>query len=122
MIREEEMKSVINMLFGDEGRMPEQVAAANGFEAGVRWADRHIDTTILWHDASNEPEEGELIVCVDYDNDFYTGDYYANRVDELNRVYENAVWDCGALICYWDDVRIWAYAKDILPKGGDSWK
>lgn len=98
------------------------VDVRNAFEEGAKWADKHPDLSSLWHDATNEPEEGRFIVCVDDDNDCHAGAYYVDRVDALNRVYKSAVWNYGTLICYWDDVKIWAYAKDLLPKGGDSWK
>lgn len=120
MTRGEEIKSVIDTLFGDKGRTGELVDAANGFEEGAMRADKHIDTSVLWHDASEEPEEGEMIVCVDDANDFHIGAYYIDRADELNRVYESAVWIYGELLCYWDDVKMWAYTNDLLPKGGEK--
>lgn len=80
----------------------------------------YTDLSQVWHDASEEPKEGEFIVCVDDYNDFDIGAYYVDRVDALNRVYESAVWNYGELVCYWDCVKIWAYARDLLPKGGEK--
>lgn len=91
-----------------------------GLIEGLEAADKEPNTSVLWHKQNEEPEEGKLIVCIDEDSDLYSGAFYDERVDDYNRVYESAVWDYGTLICYWDDVKMWAYTKDLLPKGSEK--
>ena len=122
MTRAEEIRISIDKMFPcrNGSRTYEQAIAATGFEAGVRYADKHPDISQLWHKPSEKPEEGELIVCIDIYDELLTGTFYEERVDEYHKVYESAVWDIGTLICYWNNVSQWVYAKDILPKGGEK--
>lgn len=88
-----------------------QIGCIDGLDA----ADKEPNTSVLWHKPNDKPEEGELIVCVDTDCEWHTGSF--DRMGNGEGYY--AVWDYCILQCYWEDVKMWAYAKDLLPKGGE---
>ena len=80
-----------------------------GFKQGVSWADSH--PTNMWHDANEEPKCKKLIII-------YRDDIGCIPIDTL--IYH------GDADCHWKElvktynIIYWAYAKDILPKGGDE--
>ena len=80
------------------------------FEEGAKWADKYPAIN-FWHDASEEPEEHSKIVIVDTKEEWWNIDYVSNNFDG----YGLYGWDF-AKVHY--DIKIWAYADDLLPKGG----
>ena len=77
------------------------------FEYGAKWADEHPKN--VWHDASEEPAgDNWEILCVDIHN----GCWVDGRVNAL--LLHNR-WDEYADI---ELVKMWAYVKDLFPKGG----
>ena len=113
MTRNEEIRNAIDTTFpirpSNNGRTYEQALMAAGFKYGVSWADSH--PTNMWHDANEEPKCKKLIViyrddigCIPIDTLIYAGDadcHWKELVKTYNIIY-------------------WAYAKYILPKGGDE--
>ena len=78
----------------------------SAFIAGAIWADNN--PVNVWHDASEMPKEGELIL-IQFDEDCY---------DTL------VLCDLAADLFYarckkYGDIR-WAYINDLLPKGGEE--
>lgn len=79
------------------------------FEKGAMFADKNPDLASLWHDASEEPKCKELLIiyCEDIGGLPINALIYHGSVDypwkELVKTY---------------NIIYWAYAKDILPKGG----
>lgn len=82
------------------------------FEAGAHWADKHPDLSSLWHDTSEEPKYGEIIL-VEVINT-------RSKEDDVNYYVEySKEWVINSMktdgfICRW------AYIKDLLPKGGEQ--
>lgn len=78
---------------------------------GLDAADAYIDTSSLWHDASEEPENGSHIL-MQY-NYFGDKEYksFHNEYDELIN------WEKLVKI---HDISQWAYISDLLPKGGEQ--
>ena len=75
---------------------------------GLKAADAEPNLESLWHDASEEPKEGEWIL-IQFDEDCY---------DTL------VLCDLAADLFYarckkYGDIR-WAYISDLLPKGGEK--
>ena len=72
------------------------------FEYGARWADKHPIN--VWHDTNEEPNINEDVVlydsCGNFVTEFYNGDVTWNN------------------IVFYHKATIWAYIRDILPKGG----
>ena len=68
--------------------------------------------TNLWHEASEEPDEGEQIL------------YIAQECDEIvdTKVTTTALYDIIPWCAVVDKYQItkWLYIKDILPKGGEE--
>lgn len=74
----------------------------------------YTDLSQVWHDASEEPEEGKLIL-VEVVNTMPNKNevrYFIEYVEE---------WIVGLMKTEGFKCR-WAYISDLLPKGDDSWK
>ena len=79
------------------------------FEAGAKWADQHPNN--VWHDASKFPNKA-LPIIVEIDDDIEPS-YEVISIDETDeKFWEYLVSD--------RDITIWAYVKDLLPKGGEK--
>lgn len=76
------------------------------FEKGAMFADKNPDLSSLWHDASEEPKIDEDVVlfdsCGNFVTEFYNGDVTWNNI-----------------VLYYK-ATMWAYADDLLPKGGND--
>ena len=78
------------------------------FENGAKWADEHPIN--VWHDASEFPNKA-LPIIVEIDDDIEHS-YEVISIDETDeKFWEYPVSD--------RDITIWAYIKDLLPKGGE---
>ena len=83
--------------------------ASIGFFYGALWADEHPNIENLWHDASEFPNKA-LPIIVKIDDDIEPS-YEVISIDETDeKFWEYLVSD--------RDITIWAYVKDLLPKGG----
>lgn len=79
------------------------------YKEGAAWADKHPDISALWHPASEEPQGNNwLILCQDEEN----GCWVENRTDAIDL---HNTWNEYVEI---EMVVIWAYIRDLLPKGG----
>lgn len=78
------------------------------FEYGARWADEHPNLEILWHDASEEPQDNYIVLCDGLDNL-----QWVENCQHIDIYYAN--WQNYAEAF---KVNRWAYIKDLLPKGG----
>ena len=76
------------------------------FHADVEWADKNPDMSLLWHDITEEPLVGNIIVYLTK----------KHAIGTLKRVDKNMfAWYIEKYaICKW------AYLKDLLPKGGEK--
>ena len=101
MNREEEIISEAKKYYCDD------INCHNAFLHGVEWADEHpVD---VWHDASEEPNGNNWeILCVDV----YNGCWVDSRVNAL--LLHNK-WNEYVDI---EQVKMWAYVNNLLPKGG----
>lgn len=72
-----------------------------GFKDGANWRIKK-----LWHDASEEPAEREMLVVIDKDGDITQNDF---MIDEFI--------GCDKWVDYVKDVGIikWCYRKDLIP-------
>lgn len=74
-----------------------------------------VDLSKIWHDASEEPNNGSNIVAIDKDGQwldiqpYHSGDY---------GVYGLKGWSC--CILNYNNIQKWAYISDLLPKGGEK--
>ena len=112
MTREEEIRNAIDEIIpihpSEKGRTYEQSLMATGFEAGVVLADMH--PVNVWHDASEFPNKA-LPIIIEIDDDIEPS-YEVISIDETDeKFWEYLVSD--------RDITIWAYVKDLLPKGGE---
>ena len=104
MTREEEIR-----LAGQRICWPSESTIA--FKKGAEWADEHpkeglVDLSQVWHDSKEEPEKGKSIISIGA-----TGVSVYKWVDE---------WRCDWLdFAEWSGLTGWAYADDLLPKGGE---
>ena len=78
------------------------------FEKGAMFADKNPDLSLLWHDASEMPKEGERI-CVHFGED----DCSVHKHGGINE----AKW---SFWCEEFNALRWAYISDLLPKGGEK--
>ena len=115
MTREEEInyasKDYVNYLldkqeYHNEDYTEDDIRQA--FENGAMFADRNPDLSALWHDASEEPKENSVIL-VQWNIKGNSG-YEFYYADSIN-------WDRYVEIY---GVSIWAYIRDLLPKGGEK--
>ena len=92
--------------------------SVNGYEAlsshrdsfieGAEWADMY--PVNVWHDASEFPNKA-LPIIIEIDDDIEPS-YEVISIDEKDeKFWEFLVSD--------RDITIWAYVKDLLPKGGE---
>ena len=81
------------------------------FKEGAMWANKHRDN--VWHYASEKPKENSKIVIVDTKGEWWNiNDYVSDDFDGFG-LYG---WDF-CIVHY--DLKIWAYTRDLLPKGGE---
>lgn len=101
MIREEQIITTAKKHYYDD------INCHNAFLHGVEWADEHpVD---VWHEASEEPNGNNWeILCVDV----YNGCWVDSRVNAL-LLYNK--WNEYVDI---EQVKMWAYVNNLLPKGG----
>lgn len=111
MTREKELYEAANK-FSDEYKYSEDVDYISirvAFREGAEWADNH--PVNVWHSASEEPKCKELLIV-------YCDDIGGLPIDTF--IYH------GAGDYPWEEVVkiysiiYWAYAKDLLPKGGEK--
>ena len=119
MTRKEEIRNAINELIpihpSKKGRTYQQLLIANGFKAGVVWADEH--PVNVWHDASEEPQIGSNIVVVDEDGQWWDIQPYDGEYDGYGDL---TGWRC--CVVHYNNIQSWAYIPDLLPKGGTNEK
>ena len=113
MTRGEEIRNAIDTIIpilpSEKGRTYEQSLMATGFEAGAGWADKHPIN--VWHDANEFPNKAFPII-VEIDDDIEPS-YEVISIDETDeKFWEFLVSD--------RDITMWAYVKDLLPKGGEK--
>ena len=81
----------------------------SAFREGAKWADNH--PVNVWHDASKFPNKA-LPIIVEIDDDIDPS-YEVISIDETDeKFWEFLVSD--------RDITMWAYVKDLLPKGGEK--
>ena len=106
MTREEQIISEAKKHYYDD------INCHNSFLHGVEWADEHpVD---VWHDASEKPKENSKIVIVDTKGEWWNIDNYVSDDFDGCGLYG---WDF-CIVHY--DLKIWAYTRDLLPKGGEK--
>ena len=87
----------------------EYIDIQESFEEGAKWADNH--PVNVCHDASKFPNK-ELPIIVEIDDDIEPS-YEVISIDETDeKFWEFLVSD--------RDITMWAYVKDLLPKGGEK--
>ena len=87
----------------------DQAGLSIGFLDGAVWADKH--PVNVWHEASEFPNKA-LPIIVEIDDDIEHS-YEVISIDETDeKFWEYLVSD--------RDITIWAYVKDLLPKGGEK--
>lgn len=81
---------------------------AKAFRDGAEWADMY--PVNVWHDASKFPNKA-LPIIIEIDDDIEPS-YEVISIDETDeKFWEFLVSD--------RDITMWAYVKDLLPKGGE---
>lgn len=109
-IVEKERANYHNQLYFYDSIYNAEIAS---FEVGAAWADKNPKN--VWHDASEEPENGSNIVAIDKDGNwwdiqpYHRGDYEG---------YELEGWFCCSIS--YNNIQKWAYINDLLPKGGEK--
>ena len=76
------------------------------FEKGAMFADKNPDLSSLWHDACEELKE-------DVDILFISKNGKVHKVSKIDLSLYDWLKDN-------DDIKRWAYIKDLLPKGGEK--
>ena len=74
------------------------------FLDGVKWADKH--PVNVWHDVSEDPKINEDVVLYDCCGNFIA-EFFDGSVTWHN------------IVLYYK-ATMWAYADDLLPKGGEK--
>ena len=111
MIREEQRTAQIMEIASLRYEDCEKYSA---FISGAMWADNNptqdiVNLNDVWHDASEFPNKA-LPIIIEIDDDIEPS-YEVISIDETDeKFWEYLVSD--------RDITIWAYVKDILPKGG----
>ena len=101
MTREEEIKQAARAYISGDTL---SIQYLMHFENGAGWADLHPKN--VWHDVSEEPKINEDVVLYDCCGNFIT-EFFDGSVTWHNIVsYHKAT--------------MWAYADDLLPKGGEK--
>ena len=85
------------------------VSLKMAFIEGAEWADAH--PVNVWHSASEEPKCKELLII-------YYEDIGGLPIDAL--IYHGSVDYPWKELVKTTGIIYWAYAKDILPKGGEK--
>lgn len=80
------------------------------FLDGAQWSDEH--PVNIWHDASEEPKENSKIVIVDTKGEWWNINNYVSDDFDGFGLYGWAF----CIVHY--GLKIWAYTRDLLPKGG----
>lgn len=107
MTREEQILSEAKKHYYDS------INCHNAFLHGVEWADEHPAN--VWHDMSEEPNNGSNIVAIDKDGQWWDiQPYHSGDYDE----YGLDGWSC--CILNYNNIQKWAYISDLLLKGGEK--
>ena len=77
---------------------------------GLNAADTEPNLEILWHNASEEPQDNYIVLCDGLDNL-----QWVENCQHIDIYYAN--WQNYAEAF---KVIRWAYVKDLLPKGGEQ--
>lgn len=115
MERNEEIKQALSKYVKNRGVSGNHIVDVErdaAFIAGALHADQHPDLSSLWHDASEEPEKGELIlleIVITTPQKNVVG-YFVENLKE---------WVINPMKTEGFQVR-WAYISDLLPKGGEK--
>ena len=81
------------------------------FKKGAKWAYEHPNLESIWHDASEFPNKA-LSIIIEIDDDIEPS-YEVISIDDTDeKFWEYLVSD--------RDITIWAYVKDLFPKGGEK--
>ena len=114
MTRKEEIKNASieytlknrpNCICGDAfAEMTDELNRNPAFEEGAKWADMY--PVNVWHDASEEPKINEDVVLYDCCGNFIA-EFFDGSVTWRN------------IVLYYK-ATMWAYADDLLPKGGEQ--
>ena len=95
---------------GADKAYPISNVAAGTMCAYIGIDDRNlVDLSKVWHDASEMPKEGELILT-QFDEDCYDTIVLCDLIADI----------FYARCKKYGDIR-WAYISDLLPKGGEKW-
>ena len=83
-----------------------------GFEAGAKWADENpkqglVNLSQVWHDAKEEPEKDRWVISKDK----------YGKIAVFKWDNQTHSWNGFAAIF---ELIIWAYADDLIPKGGEQ--
>ena len=76
---------------------------------GLEAADEESNTSVLWHDASDEPKRTPIL-CQNERGNVWVQYHLRDYINAWREFKE------------FEDVVRWAYISDLLPKGGNSWK
>lgn len=101
---------------GAEKPYPISNVAAGTMCAYIGIDDRNlVDLSKIWHDMSEEPNNGSNIVAIDKDGQWWDiQPYHSGDYDE----YGLDGWSC--CILNYNNIQKWAYISDLLPKGGEK--
>lgn len=97
MTRNEKIKEAYKAYMDNGGMLQSNLWFA--FKAGAEWADTH---PVIWHDASEVPQENEYVLIQDDENDY-----------DVTLTQSTDEWDTWCGTC---KIIRWAYLKDLLPK------
>ena len=91
---------------------PDDINCYYAFLNGAQWSDKH--PVIIGHDAREEPKENSKIVIVDTKGEWWNINNYVSDDFDGCGLYGWAF----CIVQY--DVKIWASARYLLPKGGEG--
>ena len=92
----------------------EEIWYETGCIDGLKAADAEPNLESLWHDASEEPKDNSEIVIVDTKGEWWNINNYVSDDFDGYGLYGWAF----CIVHY--DLKIWAYTRDLLPKGGEG--
>ena len=105
MIDEKKIERTANLVFGDIDKKPS--LEKDAFILGAEWAQEEF-TKSLWHDASEEPKEGDIVVQII--SSINNMPYY--EITKKSLIYEwEYIVKCNGIIK-------WCYVSDLLSKEG----
>ena len=107
MTREEEIKEAARAYIS--GDILSSPSILIHFANGAGWADLHPNLERLWHDAVEEPKGEYKIICLDTLGNVWL----TNRKQDMKH-HQTGWLECTMCEC----IVLWAYVKDLLPKGG----